>query len=284
MVDIAVMRHRLARRSALAVVSLCALAIIGCARSRVIVVDDAALKAADADAANWITYGHTYSEQRFSSLKQVNEQTVSRLGLAWSFDLETLRGLEATPLVKDGVLYTTSAWSLLYAFDARTGHLLWQYDPHVPKDHAKFVCCDVVNRGVELYRGREYVGTLDGRLIALDAKTGAVVWDVQTTPQDRPPPHTPPPPAAPRGGGILCRRRSGVGCPNYAEGRPLRHHRRASRCQGARVYWKRRVGVCGAWLRLGIRRGDRQADLEELHRARRPVKAVRVRSDATGGR
>jgi len=174
------------RRLALPAAAACILAIVGCARSRVAVVDDAALKAADADSANWITYGQAYSEQRFSRLQQVNEQTVSRLGLAWSFDLGTLRGLEATPLVNDGVLYTTSAWSFVYAFDARTGHLLWQYDPHVPKDHAKFVCCDVVNRGVALYRGRVYVGTLDGRLIALDAKTGAVVWDVQTTPKEGP--------------------------------------------------------------------------------------------------
>jgi len=180
------MRQKSSRRLVLAAATVCILAIIGCARTRVVPVDDAALRAADADPANWITYGRTYSEQRFSRLQQVNEQTVSRLGLAWSFDLETLRGLEATPLVKDGVLYTTSAWSLVYAFDARTGHLLWQYDPHVPKDHAKFVCCDVVNRGVALYRDRVYVGALDGRLIALDAKTGAVVWDVQTTPNNGP--------------------------------------------------------------------------------------------------
>jgi quinohemoprotein ethanol dehydrogenase len=186
MVNDGVIRHGFSGSPALAVMSLCVLAIVSCARSRVIVVDDAALKAADADAANWITYGHTYSEQRFSPLKQVDEQSVSRLGLSWSYDLGTLRGLEATPLVSDGVLYTTSAWSLVYALDARTGHLLWQYDPHVPKDHAKFVCCDVVNRGVALYRGRVYVGTLDGRLIALDAKTGAPVWDVQTTPKDGP--------------------------------------------------------------------------------------------------
>src|SRR5689334_20201935 len=143
------------------------LALGGCGRSRTAVVDDAALRAADSDPGNWITYGRTYSEQRFSSLKQIDEQTVSKLGLAWSFDLATLRGLEATPLVQDGVLYTSSAWSMVYAFDARTGQLLWQYDPHVAKDHAKFVCCDVVNRGVALYRGRVYAGTLDGRLIAL---------------------------------------------------------------------------------------------------------------------
>ena len=190
MLDDSAMRGKSPRRSArvatLACVATIILGVGGCNRSRVTVVDDAALKAADADPANWITYGRNYSEQRFSSLKQVDEQSVSRLGLAWSFDLETLRGLEATPLVQDGVLYTTSAWSLVYAFDARTGRLLWQYDPHVPKDHSKFVCCDVVNRGAALYRGRVYIGTLDGRLIALDAKTGAVVWDVQTTPKDGP--------------------------------------------------------------------------------------------------
>jgi quinohemoprotein ethanol dehydrogenase len=149
-------------------------------------VDDAALRAGDADAGNWTTYGRTYSEQRFSPLKQIDEQTVAKLGLAWSFDFGTRRGLEATSLVKDGVLYTTSAWSLVYAFDARTGTMLWMYDPHVAKDHAKFVCCDVVNRGVALYQGLVYVGALDGRLIALDAKTGKVVWETQTTPQDGP--------------------------------------------------------------------------------------------------
>ena len=106
------------------------------------------------------------------------------MGLAWSYDLETLRGVEATPLVKDGVLYATSAWSIVYAFDAKTGKAAVEYDPKVPKDHAKYVCCDVVNRGVALYKGRVYVGTLDGRLIALDAKTGVSVWDVQTTPKD----------------------------------------------------------------------------------------------------
>jgi len=177
------MRLDLSRRLILACAAIWILTGAGCAR-RPSEVDDAALRAADGDAANWITYGRTYSEQRFSPLKQIDEQSVGKLGLAWSYDLETLRGVEATPLVKDGVLYTTSAWSLVYAFDARTGKLLWSYDPKVPKDHAKYVCCDVVNRGVALYKGRVYVGTLDGRLIALDAKTGAEVWDAQTTPKD----------------------------------------------------------------------------------------------------
>jgi quinohemoprotein ethanol dehydrogenase len=149
-------------------------------------VDDSALRAGESDAANWITYGRTYSEQRFSPVKQIDEQSVSKLGLAWFFDFGTRRGLEATSLVKDGVLYTTSAWSIVYAFNARTGEMLWTYDPHVPKDHAKFVCCDVVNRGVALYQGLVYVGALDGRLIALDAKTGKVAWETQTTPKDGP--------------------------------------------------------------------------------------------------
>ena len=103
------------------VVAIAMLAASGCSRSRETVVDDAALRAADADSANWLTYGHTYSEQRFSSLKQVDEQTVGQLGVAWYYNLETLRGLESTPLVQDGVMYATSAWSLVYAFNAKTG-------------------------------------------------------------------------------------------------------------------------------------------------------------------
>jgi quinohemoprotein ethanol dehydrogenase len=177
--------HRDSYRGALlAVTTVWFLTITGCARH--VEVDDAALRAADSDSANWITYGRTYSEQRFSPLKQIDEQSVNRVGLAWSMDFPTLRAYEATPLVNDGVMYTTGAWSIVYAVDARTGALLWTYDPQVAKDHSKFVCCDVVNRGVALYKGRVYVGVLDGRLIALDAKTGTVAWEEQTTPKDGP--------------------------------------------------------------------------------------------------
>jgi quinohemoprotein ethanol dehydrogenase len=149
-------------------------------------LDDAALRDADADSADWLSYGRTYSEQRHSPLRQVDERSVPRLGLAWTVDMGTLRGLEATPLERDGTLYVTSAWSVVYAIDARTGAVRWRYDPAVPKDHAKFVCCDVVNRGVALYRDRVYVGTIDGRLVALDAKSGTPVWSVQTTPKEGP--------------------------------------------------------------------------------------------------
>lgn len=147
-------------------------------------VDDRALRNASADSANWLTYGRTYDEQRHSPLRQIDEANVSRLGLAWSLDLNTLRGLEGTPLVHNGVLYTTSAWSVLHAVDASTGQLLWTYDPGVPKQHAKFACCDVVNRGPALYKGGVYIGTLDGRLVAVDAATGELVWQVQTTHRD----------------------------------------------------------------------------------------------------
>ncbi len=181
------MRHKLFPKLILALMAVLLPTITACSHTSADKgVDDAALRAGDADAANWITYGRNYSEQRFSPLKQIDEQSVSKLGLAWSYDFGTRRGLEATSLVKDGVLYTTSAWSIVYAFNARTGEMLWTYDPHVAKDHAKFVCCDVVNRGVALYQGLVYVGALDGRLIAIDAKTGKSVWETQTTPKDGP--------------------------------------------------------------------------------------------------
>src|SRR6476469_4185674 len=157
-----------------------------CSRGRARELDDAALREADADSAEWVTYGRTYSEQRHSPLKQVDEASVARLGLAFAVDMQTLRGLEATPLERDGVIYVTGAWSVVYAIDARTGRTLWRYDPAVPKDHAKFVCCDVVNRGVALYGDKVYVGTIDGRLVAIERKTGAPVWSVQTTPKDGP--------------------------------------------------------------------------------------------------
>ena len=149
-------------------------------------VDDARLVGAGAEEESWLTYGRTYSEQRHSPLAQIHEGNVGELGLAWAFETGTRRGLEATPLLVDGVLYTTGTWSVVFAIDARTGELLWRYDPRVPRSQGGRVCCDVVNRGVAVYRGRIYVGTLDGRLISLDAKTGEVLFDVVTVDQSRP--------------------------------------------------------------------------------------------------
>ncbi len=143
-------------------------------------VDHDRLVHADRDTANWILHGRTYEEQRFSPLRQINESTVTRLGLLWSRELGTPRGLEATPLVVDGVIYTTGSWSVVYAIDARTGEVRWSYDPQVPRARARIFCCDAVNRGVAIYQNKVYVGTLDGRLVALDAASGARVWDVLT--------------------------------------------------------------------------------------------------------
>ena len=143
-------------------------------------VTEQRISAADAEPGSWLVAGHDYGDTRFSPLRTINEQNVGRLGLAWYYDLDTHRGQEATPVAVDGVLYTTSAWSKVQAFRASTGELLWQFDPGVPGAVAAHVCCDVVNRGVAVWQGRVYVGTLDGRLIAIDARTGKLEWSVQT--------------------------------------------------------------------------------------------------------
>jgi quinohemoprotein ethanol dehydrogenase len=135
---------------------------------------------AESERGAWRKHGRTDAEQRFSPLDQIDEHNVSELGIAWTYDTRTTRGLEASPIVSDGVLYATASWSVVFALDAKTGRELWRYDPEVPRSKALHVCCDVVNRGAALHRGRIYVGTLDGRLIALDAKTGELVWEVQT--------------------------------------------------------------------------------------------------------
>ena len=132
------------------------------------------------ESVDWPLHGLSNGEQRFSPLSDINEQTVTRLGLVWSLELGTTRGLEATPIVINGVIYTTGAWSVVYAIDARSGRKLWTFDPEVPKSRARVLCCDAVNRGVAYDNGRVFVGTLDGRLIALDASNGRPVWEVAT--------------------------------------------------------------------------------------------------------
>jgi quinohemoprotein ethanol dehydrogenase len=138
------------------------------------------LSAAQGDQ-NWTLYGGSPTDQRFSPLSQINEKTISTLGLVWSKEIGTTRGVEATPLVENGIIYTTGAWSVVFAFEAKTGRMKWTFDPKVAREKAYFFCCDVVNRGVALSDGRVYVATLDGRLIALDQRNGRPVWSVQTT-------------------------------------------------------------------------------------------------------
>jgi len=154
--------------------------------ARTATISDAGLVAADGDTGNWITHGRTYSEQRYSPLEEINDTNVTGLKPVWTFFTGLTRGHEATPIAVDGVLFFTGAWSVVFAVDARNGALLWRYDPKVPGDTAPKACCDVVNRGVAVYNGKVYAGSLDGRLFALDAKTGALVWEKVTVDQSKP--------------------------------------------------------------------------------------------------
>ncbi|MBL6939398.1 MAG: PQQ-dependent dehydrogenase, methanol/ethanol family [Alphaproteobacteria bacterium] len=141
---------------------------------------------ADNTPGDWLSYGRTYSEQRFSPLKDINRDNVKQLGVAWEFRTNTTRGLESTPIVSNGVMFVTGSWSKVWALDARTGRQLWFYDPEVPGKWGRYACCDVVNRGVAVWKGAVYVGTLDGRLVKLDARTGKPVWDINTIDRNRP--------------------------------------------------------------------------------------------------
>ncbi len=148
-------------------------------------VDARRLLNADSERGNWMTYGRTYGEQRFSPLDQINDGNIGQLGLQWFVDLPTNQNVETTPLVIDGVMYLTLPWSKVMALDAKTGAELWQYDPHVAGDWNINVCCGLDNRGAAAWNGKIIFGTLDGRLIALDAATGDEVWSVKSTPDGR---------------------------------------------------------------------------------------------------
>jgi quinohemoprotein ethanol dehydrogenase len=128
----------------------------------------------------WLSNGRTYSEQRFSPLRQIDTSNVKDLGVAWEYRTYSVRGLEATPIVAGGVMYITKSWSIVTALDARTGKELWTYDPKVPGGMGRYACCDVVNRGVALWGDGVFVGTLDGRLVRLDRAAGKPVWTVDT--------------------------------------------------------------------------------------------------------
>ena len=149
-------------------------------------IDATRLTAAANEPGQWMSYGRTYDEQRFSSLDKINGANVAKLGLAWHAEFDTDRGQQATPIVVDGTLYTTTAWSKVFAFDAKTGAAKWSYDPQVDGATGFKACCDVVNRGVAVWNGKVFVGALDGRLIALDAATGKEAWSVVTVDQSKP--------------------------------------------------------------------------------------------------
>ena len=149
-------------------------------------VTEARLLAAEDDPDNWLTHGRTYAEQRFSPLSDIDDGNVGALSLAWAVELDTSRGQEATPIVVDGVMYVSTAWSKVIAVDATSGAVLWRYDPQAVGAKGAHACCDVVNRGVAVWEGKVFVGTIDGRLVALDAATGEELWDVVTVDQNKP--------------------------------------------------------------------------------------------------
>lgn len=139
----------------------------------------------DADAGQWLSYGRDYSEQRYSPLQQINENTVDELSLAWYGDLAERGGsYETTPVVVDDRIFVSAPWSKVYAFDAKTGEQLWKYDPEVPGEWAVRLCCGIVNRGVAAWEDMIIWGTLDGRLVAVKQDTGEKVWERQVTDRD----------------------------------------------------------------------------------------------------
>lgn len=166
---------------------LCSL-LPGCAgeTGQDMVIDESRLVNAHRTPEEWLSYGRDYSETRHSPLNQINKATVDSLGLSWHINLGTRRGIEATPIVANGIMYFSGPWSTVYAVDLRKEEIIWTYDPEVPKEWGEKVCCDVVNRGVAIYEDLIYVGTLDGRLIALNSSNGTPQWEVVTVDQTRP--------------------------------------------------------------------------------------------------
>ena len=174
-------------------------------------VTGARIIGADKEPQNWLSNGRTYSEQRFSPLEGINTSNVDQLGLTWFArhqEPDRARARSDADRRRRHHLYS-GAWSHVLALEAKTGKLLWEFDPKVPGAHAARGCCDVVNRGVAVWGGKVFVGTYDGRLIALDAKSGS----------------------------------DGVGGADRRSGARLHHHRRAARRegQGHHRQWRRRI-------------------------------------------
>ena len=150
-----------------------------------VVVDDAAISN-ESSGENWLAYGRTYSEQRFSPLTQITDATVSRLKPDWILDLPADRGLVSTPLVVNGVLYFVGSMNVVRAVDASTGKLLWEYDPEVRAQAGRLRAGWDHNRGIGFWKGKVYAATWDGRLVAIDALTGKEVWQVLTVDPTKP--------------------------------------------------------------------------------------------------
>jgi len=137
------------------------------------------------EAKDWLSLGGNYKQQHYSPLDQISVENVKDLGFAWEYEARSPigrvpRGLEATPFMVDGVMYTSGAWGFVYAINAKTGEEIWKYNPKVDASYNRRACCDVVNRGVAVWKGKVYVGTLDGYLVCLNAQDGKEVWRVNT--------------------------------------------------------------------------------------------------------
>jgi quinohemoprotein ethanol dehydrogenase len=159
--------------------TLCVLGAISCSSAP---PTDATKGAGSNKTAEWPMHGGDYNEQRYSPLKLINADNVSQLGLAWYADMTERGQWQSTPIIVDGRIYITTPWSKLYAFDAVTGKPLWKYDPQVPRQlAATSLCCNNSNRGATFWKGKIIWGTLDGRLVAVDAAKGTKVWEAQTT-------------------------------------------------------------------------------------------------------
>ena len=142
--------------------------------------------AADKEPQNWLAHGRTYGEQRYSPLQQVNAGNVEKLGLAWSYATGTTRGLQATPIVVDGRMYTTGVWSVVYALDAKTGKELWKFDPEVPRAWGRYACCDAVNRGVALWQDAFTSQRSMGGCLRSMRAPAAKRWEVNTIDRTKP--------------------------------------------------------------------------------------------------
>ncbi len=141
----------------------------------------------DTNISDWLAYGRTHSEQRFSPLDQINLKTVSNLGVEWYLNLPRDVGLVATPLVSEGVLFFVGTMNIIRAVDARSGKIIWTFDPKVGKAIAGRKQVGYVhNRGLSIYGDKLFLSTWDGRLIALNVKTGKQVWSTRTFDQNEP--------------------------------------------------------------------------------------------------
>jgi len=165
---------RLRSRGFLAGVSIVASLVAGSLGAS---ANDAVTKAVS-DSNQWAIAGHDYANTRYSSLNQINADNVGKLSLVYSFSLASLRSNESSPVVIGDTLYVTTSWGpkYVYALDAATGARKWTYEPEIPDDVLQYACCDVNNRGVSYADGKLYIGRLDGKLTALDAKTGKELW------------------------------------------------------------------------------------------------------------